>query len=275
VSRKQWLVVILLAIADVVVLGCLVLAMVLGPRLIAQRSPQPAAEATEPPATLPPTWTPSPSPTPAPTNTRAPTSTPPPTRTRPPIPTITPAPSPTMEPIALENATFDDILASRVPGWEIAATINWQPGDDFNPDSSYARPLFKAADDPQRVIEGTTLQIDSFQFVKYQITLYQTVEVEPGSRVQFEVQAGAFSAEGGIGVRAGIDRNGGVACTQGSWEETRVIDQASGIVTLRSPQVVVGNDGLVTVCMFAEPVYAKATNATFFDNAELSVRPPQ
>jgi len=188
--------------------------------------------------------------------------------------TSTPTPTVTAQPVVLQNADFEDIAFDFVPGWELAAVVNWQPGDDFNPDTSYARPEFKSADDPRRVIRGSTLQIQTFQWVKFKVTLYQTVEVPPGSRVQFQIYANGFSNVGGIQVRAGLDPHGGVACQEGVWSEMLIIDQNSGVVTLSSPQAVAGPDGRVTVCFFAEPQYAAIHNAAFFDEAVLTVQSP-
>jgi hypothetical protein len=162
-----------------------------------------------------------------------------------------------------------------VPGWEVASVVNWQPGDEYDPGLAYARPEFKPADDVQRVINGTTLQIQTFQWVRFKVTLYQTVEVEPGSRVQFQIYARGYSSGAGIEVRAGIDPSGAAACQEGAWSELQVINQASGIVTLRSPEVVAGGAGDATVCFFAEPQYALIHNAAFFDDASLIVVPPE
>jgi hypothetical protein len=96
------------------------------------------------------------------------------------------------------------------------------------------------------------------------------------------------------------------------WGEERRINQEDGIVTLRSPEVVlagipsdttdaaddetptptpgiedptpeepttsdpttVENPAPITLCFFAEPTYAHINNAAFFDQAELIVAPP-
>jgi len=279
-TRRQWAIVLLLGIADCLVLGGLVAAIVLTPRLAALRAPLTPAgtPAVGLPATrtLPPTWTPTPSPTPPPTRPPRPTSTPPPTATPLVLPTFTPTPTPTPQPVQLVNADFEDILPDRVPGWETAALVNWQPGDEFYPDSSYVGPRFKAADDPRRVIQGTTLQIESeHPWVKFRVTLYQTLEVQPGSRAQFEILSNAYSEQGGIQVRAGIDPSGSPACQQGVWSDLLVIDQNSGVVTLRTPEVTVGAAGRLTVCFFAEPQYATLHKAAFFDSARLTATPPE
>jgi len=151
----------------------------------------------------------------------------------------------------------------------VAAVVNWEPGDDFNPDTSYARPEFKPADDSRRLITGSTLQIQTFQWVKFKVTLYQIVEVEPGSQVWFEAKARGYSSGASIRVQVGIDPHGRAACEGGLWGELRLVDQTTGVVTLHSPEGVVGPEGRVTVCLFAEPQYALIHNAAFFDDAEL------
>lgn len=278
-NRQQWLVILLLGMADCIVLGCLIGVVVLGPRLARTRAGarapagQLSADQTVTPA-LPPTWTPTASPTPRPTVTRFPTPTPGPTRTTAPIPTGTPTPTPTPVAVHLENADFNDILPDRVPGWEVAAEVNWEAGMPFNPDSSFARPWFKSADDPVRFINGSTLQIETSEWVKFRVTLYQTVEVAPGSRVQFEIKARGYSSGASIQVRASIDPQGRAACEGGAWGEIERLDQSMGVTTLRSPQAVVGSGGRVTVCFAAEPQYAVVKNAAFFDDAVLWALPP-
>ncbi|MGD1994864.1 MAG: hypothetical protein PVI59_16850 [Anaerolineae bacterium] len=286
-SRRKWLTLALLGIANCLVLTLLGTAVVFGNRIKGWLGDGagPVAEATAtllPSATPPSTWTSTSTPSPQPTRTARPTRTPAPTRT--PIPTFTAGPSPTPTPSGplLENANFDDILPpSEVPGWQVEAVVNWQPGDDFNPESSYGPPEFKPADDARRVIRGTTLQIQTHQWVKFNVTLYQTATAPPGSRAQFQIYAGGFSSDeggnrvGGIEVRAGIDPNGGLACRDGRWGETVAVDQRQEVATLiQSPRVVVGPAGEVTVCFSARPQYAVIHNAAFFDIAELEVEPP-
>jgi hypothetical protein len=277
-SKRQWIVLALLGIADLVVLTCLAGAIVFTPRIrtllgratpVAEASPAPSATST-----LPPTWTPTLVPSPRPTSTPFPTSTPAPTRTPPPTVAVTLTPSPTPEPIVLENADFEDVAFDFVPGWEVAAVVNWEPGEEFHADTSYARPEFRYADDPSRVIRGPTLQIQTFQWVKFKVTIYQMVEVPPGSTIQFQILAGGYSSGAGIQVRVGLDPRGGAACEQGVWGDPLVIDQESGVVTLRSPQATVGPEGQVSVCFFAEPQYALTHNAAYFDEAVLTVQPP-
>ncbi len=275
-TRKQWLVIVVLGLTDCLVLGCLVAVMAFAPRLATSHA-VPTMSASMPVATptrgvmLQPTWTPTPTFTPVPVPTPLPTSTPAPT----PTPLVIPTPSPTTAPLLLENADFEDILPDSVPGWELEAVVNWQPGDDFDPDASYTFPIFKPADDPPRFIDGSTLQIESgHQYVKFQVVLFQVAEVAPGSQVQFEIKAKGFSSEGGIMMRVGIDPNGGAACADGEWSEMELVDQGRGLVVLRSPVVAVGARGRVTVCMFAEPQYAVASKAAFFDDARLLVASP-
>jgi len=272
VTRKQWLVIILLGAADLLVLGGLVVAMALAPRLTADRPV--AVSPTWASAVLQPTWTPLPPSTSAPTATRFPTPTRAPTRTPVPIPTGTPTPTPTPSLIPLDNAGFEDILPDSIPGWEVVAEINWRPGDDFSPETSYARPEFKPADDSRRLINGATLQVQTYQWVKFKVIIYQTVAVKPGSRVQFEAKARGYASGAGIQMRVGVDPHGGAACEEGLWGDLRVVDQAVGVITLYSPQAIVGSEGRVTVCLFAEPQYALIHNAAFFDDAQLLALPP-
>jgi hypothetical protein len=281
-SRKQWLIVAFLAIADCLVLGGLAGAVILTPRIeaffAASRLEGTAVSDQPPTPTIPPTWTytPTSSPiSPTPTRTRRPSPTPSPTRTV--IPTFTPSPTPTLtpEPVELVNAEFNDVLPDRVPGWETAAVVNWEPGQVSDPASSFAPPEFRLADDARRRIRGSTLQIQTYQWVKFNVTLYQTIEVPPDSRVEFEIYAGAYSDEGAIDVRAGIDGNGGAACQGGVWTDQLYIDQSSGAVVLSPPGTTAGPDGRVTVCFSAETQYAATHNAAFFDAASLTVTPPE
>lgn len=272
-SRKQWLVIILLGIADCVVLGGLVLAMVMTPRLTREMAwgPSPTPSPTPTPI-LPPTWTPTPSLTPAPTPTPRPSATPlpvPPTAT--PFPTFTPTPVP---PPTLVNAGFDQITFAEIPGWVADPVVNWHAGEPYDPNNSYAYPKFKYADDPVRFITGNTLQIESTdQYAKFQVTLYQTVTVPVGTLIQFEVKAKGYSDEGGIVVRAGIDPHGRSGCERAQWGTERVINQNDGLVVLRSPRVRVGAEGAVTACIYARPEWAVAHKAAFFDDAQLLTFP--
>jgi hypothetical protein len=95
--------------------------------------------------------------------------------------------------------------------------------------------------------------------------------------VVFEVKAAAIVKDtaGGCFLKAGVDPNGGEGCDAARWGEQRQINQGDGVLTLSSPQVVVGESGRVTVCMFAETQYAQAWHAAFFDDAVLIVLPPE
>jgi hypothetical protein len=195
---------------------------------------------------------------------------------------FTPIPSPTPtatvveeETMQVENGDFEEILPDSVPGWENVSLITWQPGEEFNSDSSYGRPEFTRASDPRREINDSTLMVSTYQWVKFSVTLYQSIEVEPGSRVQFSISARGYSENGGVQLRAGLDPEGGGACQADSWGDTVVTDQFSGMASLVSPEGVVGEDGVVTVCFFAEPQYAAEYSAAFFDDAELTVASPE
>lgn len=271
-SKKQRLVVIVLGILDCLVFACLLAAMVFTPRLMTSApTPTPTLSPT-PTNTLEPTYTPTPTFTPAPTRTPLPTATSIPSPTPVVFPTRTPTPTPQVE--LLQNAGFEQIYSDMVPGWEFAADVNWQPGDLFDPNTSYGAPYFKRADDPARYINGATLQIESaHQYVKFRVTLYQTVELPAGTRVQFAAKAGGFSSSGAIIIRIGIDPRGRPACQGGLWSEDTPIDQNRGVVELRSPRATVGDEGRVTVCLFAEPQYAVVSKAAYFDDAELLILP--
>jgi hypothetical protein len=178
--------------------------------------------------------------------------------------------------VTLENPTFEGIQDDAIPGWQTGGFVNWAPGQDFDPVNSFAAPRFHTADDPRQWIDGATLQIDTEPWVKLQAWLFQTVDVEPGSRVQFRVQALGFvrQLEGGYILKAGVDPQGGEGCDAARWGEERLANQNDGVVELVSPQMIVGPEGRVTVCMFAETQFAQAYHAAFFDNAEIVVQPP-
>ncbi len=271
-SKRQWAIVIVLGVLDVLVLGCLIAAMVFTPRLSPSPSTPTPTSFPTPTDTLEPTYTPRPTSPPPPTMTPRPTMTPLPTFTPVVFPTNTPTPLPEVD--LLQNGGFEQIYPDTVPGWEVAAAINWRPGDPFDPATSYCAPFFKRADDPVRYISGPTLQIESeHQYVKFRVTLYQTVELAPGTRVQFTAKAGGFSSPGGVIIKIGIDPRGRPACEGGVWGQEQVIDQNSGVVALRSAAVTVGTEGRVTVCLFAEPQFAVVSKAAYFDDAELVVLP--
>jgi hypothetical protein len=275
-SPKKWLVVAALALADVIVLGAMAFVVIRSmtySQPVSAPVPTPVAS-PQPTATSPPTWTPTLSPTPQPTRTPRPSSTPSETPT--PWPTLTPTLPPTPAPVLLENPTFDGVLENLVPGWRTGAFVNWAPGDEFDPVTSYAAPRFHQADDPRQWINGPTLQIDTVPWVKLRAWVFQTVEVEPGSRVQFQVRAVGFVADmaGGYILKAGVDPDGGEGCEAARWGAERIVNQDDGIVGLVSPEVVVSQAGRVTVCIFAETQFAQVYHAAFFDDVALTALPP-
>ena len=275
-SRKKWLVVAALALADMIVLGAMATVVIrslpqppstLAPGQTPVASPQPIA-------TFPPTWTPTLSPTPRPTRTPSPTSMPAETPT--PWPTLTPTLPPTPAPVLLENPTFEGILENFIPGWRTGAFVNWASGDEFDPATSYATPRFHQADDPRQWINGPTLQIDTVPWVKLRAWVFQTVEVESGSRVQFRVRAVGFVEDmmGGYILKAGVDQNGGEGCETVQWGAEQIVNQENGTVMLTSPEIIAGQAGQVTVCIFAETQFAQVYHAAFFDDAALTMLPP-
>ncbi|MBN1976884.1 MAG: hypothetical protein JW918_05735 [Anaerolineae bacterium] len=281
-SRSKKLILVGLAVLDVACL-CAIAGVVLYstlPLMGASSSavPTPARLPTDTPF---PTWTLTPTPTPGPTRTPGATRTPTsiPTETFTPGPTFTPAPTntPTPTPKPLENPTFDDIRLNDIPGWQTGAFVNWAPGDEFDPGISFAEPRFHPADNPAQRINGSTLQIDTEPWVKLRAWVYQAVDVGPGSRVVFEVRAAAVVKDtaGGYFVKAGVDPDGSEGCDGAEWGSVRQINQGDGVVVLSSPQVVAGEEGRVTLCMFAETQYAQAWHAVFFDDAAITVLPAE
>ncbi|MGC9350304.1 MAG: hypothetical protein ACP5JG_19335 [Anaerolineae bacterium] len=305
-SQNQKIVLIVLAVLDFVVIGGLG-AVVLVSSLRAAR-PAPTTVVATVTNTLPSTWTPAPEvsatprPTipPRPTNTAAPTGTPLPTAT----PTATSTPRPA-GPVSINGADFDFLLTNRIPGWDWDAYVNYRNGDDYDSETSYAEPMFTAADDPVRQINGNTLKIETIRWLKFRTWVHQTVTVTAGSTAYFEIKAKAYSSLDSLIVKAGIDPAGAENCYNARWGNEMRINQDSGTVTLRSPRVTVlpwetsapqegpqetegteetpeaeeeaGSEpqGRVTLCFFAEPAYPHINNAAFFDQAELTVRPPQ
>ena len=238
---------------------------------------------TPTPITVPPTWTPLPS------RTAYATSTPPQTRTSTPPPTISPTFAPTFTPrptevvtpslpgptdtLGLQNPTFEGIRDNTIPGWSWWAADNFTPGGDYNPDTSFDTPLFKQADDPVRFINGPTLQIDAEKYLKFDVHVFQTVTVSPTATVRFQVLAGAFADTGAIQLAAGIDPDGGPDCSNAQWSDLVYLNQEQSVQPIIAPEVKVGRAGKVTVCLYAEPLYAAISNAAFFDDAELTVNP--
>lgn len=233
--------------------------------------------------TVPPTWTPQPTRTPPPSSTPRPTHTakPPPTITRTFAPTFTPrptnaamaSPSPPTALLGLQNPGFEGVRADTIPGWDWWAEDNFAPGGDYNPDTSFDTPLFKPADDRVRIISGETLQIDAKQHLKFRIHIFQTVSVSPAANVGFQVLAGAFSGGGAIQMAVGTDSLGGSDCSNARWGETVFLDQGQGVRPIVAPEVVAGDAGRVTLCIYAEPQFPAVSNAAFFDDAELIVNP--
>jgi hypothetical protein len=231
----------------------------------------------------PPTWTPEATRTPLPTDTPGPTHTaaPPPTITPTFLPTFTPRPTELVTPTPtvvtattmLENPGFTGIGADNIPGWSWWAEDNFEPGGDYNPDRSFDTPLFKQADDPARFISGPTLQIDAVQHLKFKTHVYQSVVVSPNQNVGFQARAGAYSDTGSVMVAAGIDPTGGEGCGNARWGEILYLDQGQAVQNVVAPTVVAGASGRVTVCLYAEPLYAAVSNAAFFDDAVLTVGP--
>jgi hypothetical protein len=235
-----------------------------------------------------PTWTPTMTPTAAPTmpprSTNTPTTTPTPLPTYTPLPTPTPSPP---EPVPLSGAEFDFLLPNRIPGWEWYAFVNYRSGDEYNPDTSFAEPVFTAADDPLRKINGTTLKVETIRWLKFRTWVHQSVTVTAGSSVYFRIKAKAFSSVDRLIVRAGIDPQGAQNCNNARWGEEAMINQDSGVVTISSPRVIATSGeetdddedtptlSAVTVCFYAEPRYPHVNNAAFFDQAELIVTPPR
>ncbi len=290
-NRTQKIVLLVLAALDVVVIGGMAWIVISSMRIPAQAPPVPTAPtATHIPVA---TWTPAPTTTPRPTLPARLTNTPTPTTT--PVPTITPSPTSTPQPpvaVSLNGANFDFLLPNRIPGWTWDAYVNYKGGDGYDSETSYAEPMFSAADDPQRQIDGTTLKVETIRWLKFRTWVHQTVTVTAGSRVTFQIRAGAFSSLDSLIVKAGIDPKGRPNCNSALWGQELRINQDSGAVTLTSPAVValpvdeptVEQDegtpqpstvGRVTVCFYAEPAYPHINNAAFFDLAKLTVTPPR
>ena len=205
------------------------------------------------------------------------------------LPTIEAPPTPTKAPepaegmtlsvpqsnveIALRNPGFEDIKENFIPGWRRSAYDNYSPGDRFDPDTSFDEPFFKQADDPARIISGPTLQIDTAGYPKFRAHVFQTINVPPDAMVRFQVSARAYSSVGNITVKAGVDPDGGYDCKQAIWGRSLMTNEVEGVVRLIAPDVAVGQAGRVTVCIFAESLYASPHQAAFFDDAELIMNP--
>jgi hypothetical protein len=187
----------------------------------------------------------------------------------------------------LDGAEFDFLLPNRIPGWEWYAFVNYKSGDEYNPDTSFAEPVFTSADDPVRQINGTTLKVETVRWLKFRAWVYQSVTVTSGSSVVFRIKAKAFSSIDSVITKAGIDSLGADNCNNAYWGKELHINQDSGVVTLSSPQIIVPSSteddaddnasslSRITVCFYAEPKYPHVNNAAFFDQAELVVTPPR
>ncbi|MBN1452643.1 MAG: hypothetical protein JW963_16620 [Anaerolineales bacterium] len=309
-SRGQKAILIILAVLDLSViagLGSIVISSL--------RAPLPTPITSMPTPTISveiPKWTPTvettarPTLPPRATNTATPTATPFPTHTPTPTPTATPKPLLTAGPIPLDNADFDYILPNRISGWSWYAYVNYKSGE-ADPQNSFAEPLFTAADDSLRRINGSTLKVETIRWLRFRTWIYQTVTVTIGSTVQFSIKANAFSSLDRLIVKAGIDPTGQPHCDNILWGEALHINQDDGIVTLTSPRVVVAAPehqntptqtatldprereaptpvepeeeaempGQVTICFYAEPAYPHINNAAFFDQAQLIATPPR
>lgn len=188
-------------------------------------------------------------------------------------PTEEAMPSP-VEPIVLglQNPSFEGIRENSIPGWSSWAADNY-PDDPYDSQNSFDTPGFSQTDDPARMIDGATLQIEATAFVNLRVHVFQTVSAPPSVTVRFQASAKAYSNVGGIRLSAGIDPSGGPDCSQVRWGDTLTVDQSSGTVQLIAPDVAVGRDGRVTVCLRAENVLPGRSNAAFLDNAILIANP--
>jgi len=311
-TRTQKRILIVLVVANFLIIGGMA-AVIVTTTLKMQRPAVTLPTATSAPTRdLPPTWTPEPTATKIPDIlprlTRTPTPTITPFPTRPPSPTPTATPQPTPQPVQLINDDFDMLLPNRIPGWKWDAYVNFKPGNpNFNSETSFAEPLFEAADDPARQIRGSTLKIETMRYVRFRAWVHQTVTVTAGSEVYFQIKANAFSSLDKLTVKAGIDITGANHCFNAKWGEAKNINQDNGTVVIRSPRLEVPEFtgvinvtvtptptpavehgegtptpqsepeptikyGRVTVCFFAEPTYPHINNAAFFDVAELIVQ---
>jgi hypothetical protein len=172
----------------------------------------------------------------------------------------------------LQNPGFRGIEVNSIPGWEWWAYDNYS-GGDYDPDTSFDMPLLKQADDPVRVINGPTLQIDAAGHLKFKALVFQSVDVPFTVTVRFQVSAGAYADKGSIKLAAGVDPDGGNDCSNARWGDMLAINQSNGTVQLVAPDVTVGRAGRVTVCLYAEALYAARSNAAFFDDARLISNP--
>jgi hypothetical protein len=286
-TRTQKIVLIAFVVLDIAIIAGLAGIIITSVRNAAKPASVVVVTATRSNAVQPtwtPTWTPTTAPTLVPRPTNTPTITPTTLPTYTPSPTATPSPP---KPVPLTGSEFDFLLPNRIPGWQWYAFVNYKAGDEYEPDTSYAEPVFTAADDPLRHINGTTLQVETIRWLKFKTWVHQSVTVTTGSSVVFRIKAKAFSSVDRLIVKAGIDPKGNDNCNNALWGKENHIDQQSGVVTLTSPQIIassitendeegtVQNLSRITVCFYAEPKYPHVNNAAFFDQAELIVAPPR
>jgi hypothetical protein len=195
------------------------------------------------------------------------------TPTATPTETATPSPPEPNTLLPLQNPGFERVRDNFIPGWHWWAADNYSAGANDDPNISFDTPLFSQTNDPARMIDGPTLQIEATAFVKFNVHISQTVSVSPTITVRFQTSAKAYSDLGGITLAAGIDPNGGPDCSQVRWGEMLTIDQSSDTVELVAPDATVSDAGRVTVCLYAETLYPARSNAAFFDNAALIANP--
>ena len=204
--------------------------------------------------------------------TLLPTVTAPPTPIRTPTPTATPSlPTPNTV-VSLQNPGFEGIHDNLIPGW------HWWAEDNFldkkcRSDPCFDTPSFSQTNDPARMIDGATLQIEATAFVGLKVYVLQTVSVSPTVPVRFEAWAKAYSDLGGIQLAAGIEPSGSTDCSQAQWGDTLLVDQSQDPVRLVAPTVAVGQAGRVTVCLYAASVYPAHNNAAYFGDASLIANP--
>ena len=283
-TRTQKIILIVFVILDIAIIAGLAGIIITTIRNAAKATPAAVATETKSVVVQPtwtPTWTPTTAPTLPPRHTNTPTLTPTLLPTYTPSPTATPSPP---KPVPINGAEFDFLLPNRIPGWTWYAFVNYQSGDEYDPETSYAEPVFTAADDPLRHINGTTLQVETIRWLKFRAWVHQSVTVTSGSTVFFRIKAKAFSSVDSLITKAGIDPQGANDCNSVHWGKEMHINQDSGVVTLTSPRIIApgtaedesaSNLSRITVCFYAEPKYPHVNNAAYFDQAELVVTPPR
>jgi serine/threonine protein kinase len=191
---------------------------------------------------------------------------------RPPTPTATPSlPGPNTA-VRLQNPGFERVHDNLIPGWL------WWAEDNFidkkcSFDPCFDTPSFSQTNDPARVIDGPTLQVEATAFVGLKVYILQTASVSPTVPMRFQASAKAYSDLSGVRLAVGIEPNGSPDCSQARWGDTLLVDQSHGTVRLVTPTVAAGQAGRVTVCLYAESVYPARSNAAFFDNAILMANP--